>query len=632
MAAMHRKLESDMYKHHLSAYMVHPNRHVIKRMMVHFTCLLGRASPAHMMCPHCGLHPRAFIFDGTAKGPHHQGCSDLARNTELVYQVPTPGLKTAISTGIFSADISYACCQAEAALLRKKDSSGLHAALRDAVEFKGFEGVPECDKAIVRPIFEALSSGAIPVKERLNVLLLMDSLGKRSIAVSVFNMAHITHDLLGRLLANETITPAFREVLKPHLPELADALANKGRLPDHYRPLVERLQALALQQVKRAFGNAAVQATRTSVEAPIRTSVLRVKLDAGTALGLSDEELDEKRPTQDVELSRGRIFALHLGRPYIPAVQHVPQVQGAKATTTRQHEDADPQECDHNFRLDSDMYTSYTGIICCEHGYVYGAFISPKHESLTMFYQLIVSYLLPTIQYNADNGRGTVFIYDSACQLWNYINKRWPALASCILPRVDKFHSKNHKSCTSGFLLRHYKDKASQEYNSSGAEQVNSRLQKLGIIMAYSTGVHATMLLERFIAYWNHTKASYDGALPVTEAWDAWFESGCKGISPAGREEPALAASLSESLEEEEGHSGDESDEASDRGEDDSDDEQGSEEEGEASLEGAAGRDDIGDQPGPISGFKRGRGALDGGDASQQEGEKRQRADQSDSD
>ncbi len=73
-------------------------------------------------------------------------------------------------------------------------------------------------------------------------------------------------------------------------------------------------------------------------------------------------------------------------------------------------------------------------------------------------------------------------------------------------PRVDRFHADNHKSCYPCFRLTHYSDARSRTTNSSAPEQVNSRLTNLGKIMSFSTGVHATMLLERALVYWNRPK------------------------------------------------------------------------------------------------------------------------------
>lgn len=73
-------------------------------------------------------------------------------------------------------------------------------------------------------------------------------------------------------------------------------------------------------------------------------------------------------------------------------------------------------------------------------------------------------------------------------------------------PRVDALHSKNHTTCNPELWITTYKDPLTATINSAGPEQINAGLSALETVLAYSTGVHATMLLERFVMFWNKNK------------------------------------------------------------------------------------------------------------------------------
>jgi hypothetical protein len=81
----------------------------------------------------------------------------------------------------------------------------------------------------------------------------------------------------------------------------------------------------------------------------------------------------------------------------------------------------------------------------------------------------------------------------------------------CCRPRIDRFHLVNHHACSQEYGFNIYDRVAhlgSAGINTSAGEGANSRLDKLKKILAFMTGVHATMLLERAIYYWNEDKAT----------------------------------------------------------------------------------------------------------------------------
>jgi hypothetical protein len=89
------------------------------------------------------------------------------------------------------------------------------------------------------------------------------------------------------------------------------------------------------------------------------------------------------------------------------------------------------EECDHDFSHGKG-FASYVGLFTCPHGYIYGGFLSPTHESLDAFYQCFATRLLPVILKLKAQGKKLQIVYDSACQIWPYIANRHPALAACI--------------------------------------------------------------------------------------------------------------------------------------------------------------------------------------------------------
>ncbi len=87
--------------------------------------------------------------------------------------------------------------------------------------------------------------------------------------------------------------------------------------------------------------------------------------------------------------------------------------------------------CPHNYEPGSDDFESCIAVFSCSCGSVLGVIMCPEAESLDMFYQAFATRFLPLIK-RLGPDRPLLIVYDNACRLWAYINKRNPALAARI--------------------------------------------------------------------------------------------------------------------------------------------------------------------------------------------------------
>lgn len=102
----------------------------------------------------------------------------------------------------------------------------------------------------------------------------------------------------------------------------------------------------------------------------------------------------------------------------------------------------------------------------CEHGICYSFFILPKAEGRNELYSWMVSYLERAPE---------VVVYDFACSAHKYCTLRAPGFFKDTTWVVDRFHWKNHKSCSHAYDMSQYP--WLDHVNSEIAEQVNSQLQ-----------------------------------------------------------------------------------------------------------------------------------------------------------
>ncbi len=406
----------------------------------------------HYPCAICKDTPYSLTLDGCRVGPANCHVKDLKGAALPKKSVGTKGLLSSLRQYVLVSDSGRALAATLHAICKQGAKAQTQELRRLALQelepvSKRLTELPPCrDVDILMGLTGGFRGDDCPPDQWGHFVPLLEAISKRSAPSCVFNRPRESWVLLERLL-NTTIPPvdaAVSENGHQHqqqrqqidaalslsignlMPCLGAALTGREVLPSFMRPLVRRLFALSVEQTGRAFG------TPAEAEASVWYAAAEVrKPEVVRTLDWMPEGVHFNHTTsQDDDILRGMVVYPCLGgKPLSHSLEHVEKIPAAGGAGGAAETDGADAICKHGMNGVPD-FSSFMGSLSCAHGHVYAGFCSPEYESMNAFYQLLAGPLLPLVRRNAALNRSLIIVYDSACQLWTYINKRHAGLAA----------------------------------------------------------------------------------------------------------------------------------------------------------------------------------------------------------
>ena len=109
----------------------------------------------------------------------------------------------------------------------------------------------------------------------------------------------------------------------------------------------------------------------------------------------------------------------------------------------------------------------------------------------------------------------STILYDHACELLQYLLKRYPTIFVGTLVLSDRMHAKNHgfpwPNCPGTHFMTSYPSGSIKRLNGSVSEQVNSALAHAARAILFATGPMAVHILMLYMAYHNMRLNKKDG-------------------------------------------------------------------------------------------------------------------------